>query len=307
MPAITATDADTGVNAEVTFNLTGPGSEYFIINASTGVITTAAILDYEAVSELSGLVLRVMDRGGLYSTVNLSVTVLDINDHTPMFTNGDDNISVPENHSVGEVITVLTAIDSDSGDNGRLTFSITSMEGVFALDPTSGALVLLAPLDFESQQQYYLNISVADQGSPPRTSHTEIVIRVTDANDNAPHFLEPLPMLSVVENSPASTVVGQLLATDADSLDRGLLTFSIVTGNENGHFSIVTSSGELTLAKSVDREVQELHELMVEVSQDSCRHTSLCSTAAYSPNTTGPRYSTKLCRCHDSNQCVGYK
>jgi len=60
---------------------------------------------------------------------------------------------------------------------------------------------------------------------------------------------------AVVENTAASTLIGASpTATDQDSVyspvDRGTLTYSIVSGNDSGYFSIDPQTGELSLAMS---------------------------------------------------------
>ena len=59
----------------------------------------------------------------------LLVTVLDHNDHAPLFATAQYNVTVDDTTAVGAEIAVLTALDRDQGDNGRLVYSIVSGEG----------------------------------------------------------------------------------------------------------------------------------------------------------------------------------
>lgn len=72
-------------------------------------------------------------------------------------------------------------------------------------------------------------------------------IRVLDINDNDPVLLN-LPMnVTISENSPVSSFVAHILASDADSGCNALLTFNITAGNRERAFSINATVGrELT-------------------------------------------------------------
>lgn len=49
------------------------------------------------------------------STQTLTVEVLDVNDHPPVFQHHIYNTTVMENREPGEIIVTVTAIDLDSG------------------------------------------------------------------------------------------------------------------------------------------------------------------------------------------------
>ena len=55
------------------------------------------------------------------------VNVLDVNDNAPYITNIDPTpLSVKEGTNTGERVKILTAFDPDSGDNGKVIFSLTN-------------------------------------------------------------------------------------------------------------------------------------------------------------------------------------
>ena len=69
----------------------------------------------------------------------MSITVLDTNDHGPVFRQQHYHFSVPENDEsniTGIVVGTVSAIDDDPGDNGRVTYNITSSDGqgLFTID-----------------------------------------------------------------------------------------------------------------------------------------------------------------------------
>lgn len=68
-------------------------------------------------------------------------------------------------------------------------------------------------------------------------------IRVLDINDNDPVLLN-LPMnVTISEDSPVSSFVAHILASDADSGCNALLTFNITAGNRERAFAINATVG----------------------------------------------------------------
>jgi len=101
-------------------------------------------------------------------------------------------------------------------------------------------------------------VVAADRGPVPLTSHTTVVIRVDDVNDNAPQInvntLTPLGVASVTENSEPGTFVAYVSVDDADSGDNGRFSCAVTTAGERfalrqtfppGEFQLVTASAPL--------------------------------------------------------------
>ena len=68
------------------------------------------------------------------------------------------------------------------------------------------SLVVDGPLDRESSAQYNVTITATDEGTPPLSSTSVITVHVSDVNDNAPRFSEPVIIsMFVKENSPVGS------------------------------------------------------------------------------------------------------
>ena len=68
-------------------------------------------------------------------TASVTVTVLDVNDITPMCSMSVYNIQISENIPVRSQVLTIEAFDDDSGENSELEFSITGGDiGVFQID-----------------------------------------------------------------------------------------------------------------------------------------------------------------------------
>lgn len=190
-------------------------------------------------------------KGGMAQTT-LNVTVVDQNDD-PHFVSAPFTAQVDENLVSGSTVLKLTATDQDVGDS--LTFSIAGTNsGHFAISST-GLVTTTQALDYETVNTYSLNISVSDSTS----SVTEaLTITVQDTND-APVFANAPYTVTIPENN-ASAVVLTVSATDADSGDT--LTF-FLSGVGSGDFSILSSTGLVSLNTALDHERKSSYVLSV--------------------------------------------
>ncbi|NXU50688.1 CELR3 protein, partial [Turnix velox] len=121
----------------------------------------------------------------------------------------------------------------------------------------NGIISTKTKLDYESQKDYILNISLSDGNS---TDYATVFIRVTDINDNSPVFGQTSPTITIAENLPHGTRVTQVSATDRDDGFNGLVIYTL-KGAE-GKMDIDTS-GLIFLEKALDREDQDLYNLTV--------------------------------------------
>ena len=128
-PSITSKDADVNNILKYYFNDT---ESRFEINPNTGIITTADILDRESVENYTFLI-RVEDQDGFYTLSNVSITVQDTNDNSPIFSQSEQNITASEGLDVESVIYVARATDLDVGTNSRVVYSLEKTSNVFEM------------------------------------------------------------------------------------------------------------------------------------------------------------------------------
>lgn len=88
---------------------------------------------------------------------------------------------------MGTVLTTITANDVDSSPALTYRFGNVTNPGPFSIDRYSGKIVLRKRLDAETRSEYTLQV-IASDGMHEAT--TDLTIRVTDINDNAPQFLQ---------------------------------------------------------------------------------------------------------------------
>lgn len=79
-------------------------------------------LDRETVAKYS-LVAHVQDHdtADWECTSHVTVVVSDVNDHAPVFSSGNYTAAVPVDNPPGSFVTILRAVDSDTGR--KLTFN----------------------------------------------------------------------------------------------------------------------------------------------------------------------------------------
>uniref|UniRef100_A0A3Q2QX69 Protocadherin-related 15b n=1 Tax=Fundulus heteroclitus TaxID=8078 RepID=A0A3Q2QX69_FUNHE len=226
---VMATDPDLGASGQVHYRLVNHQT-LFSINAS-GVIRTAAPLDREVRGRHYSLVVEALD-GAVdprRSRLTLSVTVLDVDDNSPIFTQQSYNVSLPENSPKDTVILQLKAIDADLTSN--LTYRIRA-EGLdpeimqlFRIDPMTGELSVLKVLDYEAlatpEPKYTFTVEAVDiEGTmPPGLALVTVRILVSDMNDFSPAFSQPIYRGMVAPNAVKGTIVTTVMANDSDPAD----------------------------------------------------------------------------------------
>ena len=50
-------------------------------------------------------------------------------------------------------------------------------------------------LDREIRDGYELTVTATDEGTPPKTGYTKVIVKIIDINDNQPQFPQPNPIV----------------------------------------------------------------------------------------------------------------
>ncbi|TKS89597.1 Protocadherin-15 Precursor [Collichthys lucidus] len=220
---VKATDPDLGASGEVHYRLVNH-QKLFSINA-TGAIRTAAPLDREVKGHYF-LIVEASD-GAVdprRSRLTLCVTVLDIDDNSPVFTQRTYNVSIAENSPKDKVILQLKAIDADLSSN--LTYRIRT-EGsdqeivqLFHVNPVTGELSVLKVLDYEaladSEATYTFTVEAVDTEGTMPPGLASVTVRIMDMNDFSPVFSKSLYRGMVAPNAVKGTIVTTVRANDSD-------------------------------------------------------------------------------------------
>lgn len=142
-----ASDTDEGINAKIFYSLSGSGSSNFVMNASTGIITTSenSSLDRERNSSFF-LQIVATDGGGLNSSVPFTINLKDANDEYPQFTDSIFRFNVSEAESRGAILGRVTASDDDEGFNKEIVYTSTGADAKFYISRSTGKIYLVYPV-----------------------------------------------------------------------------------------------------------------------------------------------------------------
>lgn len=266
---VTATDEDQGFGGQVFYLMFGRNKHMgFEINKLSGEIYTSGSLRTQGNSRI---VLKVLAKNsGIITGMDVDetlvhISVIDLND-PPIFTSALYSAHVPEDSPVGTSVITVSALDQDSIlDWNGFFFSIENgnTDLSFAVDPSSGVILVNSQLDRELLSVYNLTLKATDNGSPPATGTATVIVIVDDVNDNAPKLT--FTEVQVKENQPQGTIVDKLTASDSDLLpNQGPFTYWLVNPSIDSAFSL-TPDGELFTTQPIDREQISAYEVFVAV------------------------------------------
>lgn len=265
--SITATDEDTGVNAQIFYDfVSGNAQQWFRIDTVSGLITTQAMLD----REIQGTVeLNISARDGgpnpRTTWTQLKVTILDANDEKPTFPQNHLNVSLSENAPPNTLIYMFSATDGDQGTNGSVTYSLGVNQknaNMFALDTATGQLTTKTKLDRETIPFYEIEVVARDQGIPMQSSTATVSLIVEDFNDNSPEFYPKRYFIGVAEDTPPDASLLQVTATDRDEGANAAITYTLESG-DNSLFAVDSQTGVISLRTHLRSAQQPLHRLVI--------------------------------------------
>ncbi|XP_064243758.1 protocadherin gamma-B5-like [Passer domesticus] len=260
---LSASDADAGTNARITYSfgkMPAKALQKFVIDAESGSVTLQEALDFEDTRAFS-LPVEAKDGGGLVAQSMVEVEVLDVNDNAPEITLLSVSSPVPEDAPTGTVVAVLKVRDRDSGENGQVWCELSG-EAPLSIVASSGGsykVVTTGALDREQASEHGVTVVARDRGRPALWSSRELVLEVSDVNDNAPVFEEAAYSAYVAENNAAGALVLRVQARDADAGANGRVSYWLAGGSAGAAgaaplVSVEARSGALYAQRSLDYE-----------------------------------------------------
>ncbi|XP_063269645.1 protocadherin beta-15-like [Prinia subflava] len=180
--AISAADADEGLNAKVTYSLAPaqaaerPWCSCISVDSEKGHVFVLRPLDYERLRQAE-VTVSASDAGSppLRANVTVRLLVLDQNDNAPLVLYpGQDGSPapaelVPVSAEAGYLITKVVAVDADSGQNSWLSYHLlrATEPGLFSVAVQSGEVRLRRPVTDRDSVKQKLVVLVRDNGQPP--------------------------------------------------------------------------------------------------------------------------------------------
>uniref|UniRef100_U3JFW5 Cadherin domain-containing protein n=1 Tax=Ficedula albicollis TaxID=59894 RepID=U3JFW5_FICAL len=258
-----AADADAGSNGRVYYSFGSVSDSIralFSIDSDRGEIRTAGPLDFEENSKYI-FSLEATDGGGLTDHCEVQIDITDENDNAPEITILSLSSPVPEDAPVGTVVALLKVRDRDSGENGQVSCELSGEAPLSIVASPGGSykVVTAGALDREQASEQRVSVVARDRGRPALWSSTELVLEVSDVNDNAPVFEEAAYSAYVAENNAAGALVVRVQARDADAGANGRVSYWLAGGSAGAAgaaplVSVEARSGALYAQRSLDYE-----------------------------------------------------
>lgn len=266
---VRATDEDSGIFGQIMYSFINDlGKTQFYIGAD-GLITTAQKLDREnPVNRDIVLTVMALDGGGRASFCTVRVILADENDNAPRFRAMEYRVSIKANVPMGSLVTQIQAQDPDSGDNGRVSYSLYSearlpLVDVLEIEPDSGWMVTKGSMAHLRGTVLSFFVKATDGGVPAKHSLVSAFIHVLPPDANVPSFTQPQYSYTIPEDTPVGTVLGSVYLSSGQAA-----FFSVVNGetgesNQGGTFLVERETGLLRLVSPLDYELINIYRFKV--------------------------------------------
>ncbi|XP_030606404.1 neural-cadherin [Archocentrus centrarchus] len=267
-------------------------------------ILVAENLDYET-TRFFTLRVRVQNVAAvpLASFTTVYVNVTDVNDNVPFFLSSTYEATVPEGAQMGTSVAQVSATDLDSGLHGMIQYVILRDESgdsqFFSIDSHSGIIFTRASFDREQKASYLIEVQSQDgsesarqgQQGQPNTDTAYVRIFVTDVNDNAPAFAQPVYEVSVEEDKEVGFVLITVTANDEDEGANAKLRYQITSGNTMGTFDVEPEVGTIFVAQPLDYEMEQRYELRLVASDGKWENETVVVVQVVNRNDEAPVFS----------------
>uniref|UniRef100_A0A3Q3IG25 Cadherin domain-containing protein n=1 Tax=Monopterus albus TaxID=43700 RepID=A0A3Q3IG25_MONAL len=274
--SVHAQDLDEGLNGEILYSFINHDSDNdvdnFAINPITGEITVQGELDHEK-SQAVEIRVQAKDKGTSprASHCKVIVEITDINDNPPEISVTSLVNVVREDAPLETMIGLITVKDKDADKNGIVQVRIVDSVP-FTIKNTYKnhySLVVDGVLDRERASQYNITILATDEGEPPLSGTSVIEVHVSDVNDNAPRFKEPVINIFVKENSPVGAVIHTVIANDPDLEENAKVTFSVINNNSKNNIigsavNVNSETGDIVSLQSFNYEQMKTFQFKVQ-------------------------------------------
>uniref|UniRef100_A0A8D2JEU7 Cadherin domain-containing protein n=1 Tax=Varanus komodoensis TaxID=61221 RepID=A0A8D2JEU7_VARKO len=173
---VSASDPDMGQNARITYSIL------------TSTIQELP-LDHEE-EKVHHLILTAYDGGSPVrsGTTEIQISVLDVNDNAPIFSQPLYEVTAREGLSLGTTVVTLNATDLDEGTNRDLRYSFAKSTGSaaekFHLDENTGEVTLRGkarPFLEKDALRQSLVVLLKDNGQPPLSASVTVTVVLADS------------------------------------------------------------------------------------------------------------------------------
>ncbi|XP_075902615.1 protocadherin gamma-C5-like [Nelusetta ayraudi] len=281
---ISARDLDSKVNGNVTLQLLKKSP--FALKPSFSqnyALVTSGLLDRENFSEYN-IEITATDSGSppLSSKKVIPISITDVNDNPPVFSQRSYNVYLKENGVPGSILYSVSASDVDFGENAKISYSIldskvqdVSVSSYVYINSDNGSIYSMHSFDYEKLKVFEIQVQAKDQGSPSLSSNATVHVFILDQNDNAPAVIYPssaaLGSLAH-QRMPRSAKMGHLVtkvtAVDADSGHNAWISYRLTEATDASLFTVNQYTGEVRTKRAVLEQDDSSQRLLIEIKDD---------------------------------------
>ena len=261
---------------QISYIINGTGSEDFKVTEEifrSYIVTTLTYVDGLSldrerfpVYQLTIIAVDNVEPVRYSNPLYINITVLDINDNAPQFTN-NRTFTIPTVLPAGEFVGIASASDLDDGENGTITYSIINVMGVelegegelqlFRIDSANATLYTTATYaaartSLEPIRNISVEIMAKDNGNVPMNSTATFIIIL----QRPPQFHDSSYMFQLRENIGEIVTVGFVNASFSDDISMRLF-YKVEPTAARSKFTVDSDTGEIRALVSLDREASE--------------------------------------------------
>ncbi|KAL3973062.1 F-box protein 15 [Sarotherodon galilaeus] len=281
---LNARDADSGNNSKVTLRV--PKGSPFTLKPSFSnnyALVTSGLVDRESFPEYN-IEITATDSGTppLSSKKVIPVTITDVNDNAPVFTQKTYNVYLKENGVPGSILYSVSASDLDFGENAKVSYCIldskvqeVSVSSYVYINSDNGSIYSMHSFDYEKLKVFQIQVQAKDQGSPSLSSNATVHVFILDQNDNAPAVIYPssaamgsLSHQRLARSAKAGHLVTKVTAVDADSGHNAWISYRLAEATDASLFTVNLYTGEVRTKRAVSEQDDSSQRLLIEIKDD---------------------------------------
>ncbi|XP_054828209.1 cadherin-related family member 5 [Eublepharis macularius] len=273
LPGHVVITIEKGPGVTITIDPETEHPEYFEINGTQLILNHS--LDYETTSAIY-VRLKCWDNGAVINTLDITVSVINMNDNPPVFKEANITVNVDEDIKVNTIVVPQANVTATDADTDTVFYNLTgnpleatdyfNIQGV-----NNPGIYLRKALDYEKMNFMQLTLYAMDGRAGALGVHTAtatITIHILQA-DLRPPWFQPCIFIadskvcisrgytgrvniSEIMTGPLILKPGPLYAVDGDVSLNEKTEYRIVDGNDNDTFSINKDTGNITMNKPVN-------------------------------------------------------
>ncbi|XP_075538713.1 protocadherin-like wing polarity protein stan [Dermacentor variabilis] len=192
-------------------------------------------------------------------TVPVRIIVTDANDNAPEFQGTPYFLNISESTVPGTtVMQGIRAVDKDQpGLFSTVEYFVDDGPHSHLLafeNRWEGSLLLMDKLDHETLPKFTITLRAQDQGNPPQSSHTTLVVVVHDADDQNPRFKAESYFVQLHNNTrmgaPLDVKPSKIEAEDPDEEIKAPIKYTFNSdANEYSYFDLHPQTGHVSLVR----------------------------------------------------------